>query len=156
MVRPRKLNAAKTGNHTKEQLQEAENIESVLEQFERIDADNVPDDLSNGAKTEWLRVVPLLEQLPIADLDYDRIKRYCQLVDITDNAYANVLEHGAVSEDNTKKTGHFMVYMDGLKELKSICSSLGMTIDSRMRLVVPEQQDKAKSIFDEFGVDEDD
>ncbi|MBL0846539.1 phage terminase small subunit P27 family [Mammaliicoccus fleurettii] len=156
MARPRKLNVAKQGNRTKEELNESELIENGLEQFESIDLENVPKDLTEDAQKEWSRVVPLLEQLPIADLDYDRIKRYCQLVAIVDEAYRHIAKYGAVNEDNTKKTAQFMVYMDGLKELKSICSSLGMTIDSRMRLVVPLEKDKAKSINDEFGIDDDD
>lgn len=156
MARPRKLNAVKQGNRTKEELNESELIENGLEQFESIDLENVPKDLTEDAQKEWSRVVPLLEQLPIADLDYDRIKRYCQLVAIVDEAYRHIAKYGAVNEDNTKKTAQFMVYMDGLKELKSICSSLGMTIDSRMRLVVPLEKDKAKSINDEFGIDDDD
>ncbi|MBN4909471.1 phage terminase small subunit P27 family [Mammaliicoccus sciuri] len=156
MARPRKLNATKTGNHTKEELADAELTENGLEQFEAINLDKAPKDLTEDAKKEWLRVVPLLEQLPIADLDYDRIKRYCQLVAIVDEAYRHIAKYGAVNEDNTKKTAQFMVYMDGLKELKSICGSLGMTIDSRMRLVVPIEKDKAKSINDEFGIDDDD
>lgn len=156
MARPRKLNANKTGNHTKEELEQAELLENGLEQFKPININDVPSDLTENAKKEWLRVVPLLEQLPIADLDHDRIKRYCQLVAITDEAYKDVAENGAVNEDNTKKTAQFMVYMDGLKELKSICGSLGMTIDSRMRLVTPIEKNKAKSIVDEFGIDDDD
>lgn len=46
--------------------------------------------------------------------------------------------------------------MDTTREIISICGKLGMTIDSRMRLVVPVEKDKAKSVYDEFGVDEDD
>lgn len=156
MARPRKFNATKLGNRTKEELEQAELLENGLEQFEPININEVPSDLTKNAKKEWLRVVPLLEQLPIADLDHDRIKRYCQLVAIVDDAYKHISKYGAVNEDNTKKTAQFMVYMDGLKELKSICGSLGMTIDSRMRLVVPIEKDKAKSINDEFGIDDDD
>ena len=46
--------------------------------------------------------------------------------------------------------------MNKLKELKSLCGSLGMTIDSRMKLVVPSENQVRKSVYDEFGVDDDD
>ena len=97
MARPRKLNAAKVGNHNKEELEQSEMRENSLEQFKKIDVENIPDDLTEDGKKEWLRVVPLLEQLPIAELDYDRIKRYCQLVALTDDAYRHIMQHGPIN-----------------------------------------------------------
>ena len=155
-----KLNANKLGNRTKEELERSEMVEDALHTFKNIDVDNIPEDLSPAAREEWLRVVPLLEQLPIADLDYSLIRKYCEVSDMSDSLYRAITSKegisGLVDADSNRKTGAFMAYMESLKELRSICGQLGMTIDSRMRLVVPEQQDKAKSIFDEFGVDEDD
>lgn len=156
MARPRKLNAAKVGNHNKEELEQSEMRENSLEQFKKIDVENVPDDLTEDGKKEWLRVVPLLQQLPIAELDYDRIKRYCQLVALTDDAYKHIMTYGTINDEGTKRTPQYFNYMDGLKELKSLCGSLGMTIDSRMKLVVPSENQVRKSVYDEFGVDDDD
>lgn len=156
MARPRKLNAAKVGNHNKEELEQSEMRENSLEQFKKINVENIPDDLTENGKKEWLRVVPLLQQLPIAELDYDRIKRYCQLVAITDDAYKHIMTYGTINDEGTKRTPQYFNYMDGLKELKSLCGSLGMTIDSRMKLVVPSENQVRKSVYDEFGVDDDD
>ncbi|MEX6267773.1 phage terminase small subunit P27 family [Staphylococcus saprophyticus] len=156
MARPRKLNAAKVGNHNKEELEQSEMRENSLEQFRKIDVKNIPDDLTENGKKEWLRVVPLLQQLPIAELDYDRIKRYCQLVALTDDAYKHIMTYGTINDEGTKRTPQYFNYMDGLKELKSLCGSLGMTIDSRMKLVVPSENQVRKSVYDEFGVDDDD
>ena len=100
--------------------------------------------------------MPLLQQLPIAELDYDRIKRYCQLVALTDEAYKHMMKFGSINEEGTKRTPQYFNYMDGLKELKTLCGSLGMTIDSRMKLVVPTESEKKQSVYDMFGVDEDD
>lgn len=156
MARPRKLNAAKVGNHNKEELEQSEMRENSIEQFKKIDVENIPDDLTENGKKEWLRVVPLLQQLPIAELDYDRIKRYCQLVALTDDAYKHIMTYGTINDEGTKRTPQYFNYMDGLKELKSLCGSLGMTIDSRMKLVVPSENQVRKSVYDEFGVDDDD
>ncbi|MDW4222056.1 phage terminase small subunit P27 family [Staphylococcus saprophyticus] len=156
MARPRKLNAAKVGNHNKEELEQSEMRENSLEQFKKIDVEKIPDDLTENGKKEWLRVVPLLQQLPIAELDYDRIKRYCQLVALTDDAYKHIMTYGTINDEGTKRTPQYFNYMDGLKELKSLCGSLGMTIDSRMKLVVPSENQVRKSVYDEFGVDDDD
>lgn len=156
MARPRKLNPQKRGHRTKEELQEAENVENSLYEFDQINVDNLPEDLTEGASKEWLRVVPLLQQLPIAELDYGLIKKYCQLVDISDEAYREMQQVGTYQSDNHRKTGPYVTFMDTTREIISICGKLGMTIDSRMRLVVPVEKDKAKSVYDEFGVDEDD
>lgn len=83
-------------------------------------------------------------------------KKYCQLVDISDEAYQEMQQVGTYQPDNHRKTGPYVTFMDTTREIISICGKLGMTIDSRMRLVVPVEKDKAKSVYDEFGVDEDD
>lgn len=77
-----KLNATKTGNHNKQDLELAELKENGLKSFDKLSVENVPSDLTENAKKEWLRIVPLLSELPIAELDYTLIKKYCELVDI--------------------------------------------------------------------------
>ena len=73
MARPRKLNAAKVGNHNKEELEQQELRENGLEQFNKINVENIPDDLTEDGKKEWLRVVPLLQQFKIFPLKYPTI-----------------------------------------------------------------------------------
>ena len=155
-----KLNANKLGNRTKEELEQSEKVENGLNQFTKINVDSVPDGLTENAAKEWSRVVPLLEQLPIAELDYSLIKKYCEVVDQNDTLYRAISSkdgiEGMVDPETNRKTGAFMAYMESLKELRSICGQLGMTIDSRMRLVVPTESEIKKSVYDEFGVDDDD
>ena len=155
-----KLNANKLGNRTKEELEQSEKVENGLNQFTKINVDYVPDGLTENAAKEWSRVVPLLEQLPIAELDYSLIKKYCEVVDQNDTLYRAISSkdgiEGMVDPETNRKTGAFMAYMESLKELRSICGELGMTIDSRMRLVVPTESEVKQSVYDEFGVDDDD
>lgn len=155
-----KLNANKLGNRTKEELEQSEKVENGLNQFIKINVDSVPDGLTENAAKEWSRVVPLLEQLPIAELDYSLIKKYCEVVDQNDTLYRAISSkdgiEGMVDPETNRKTGAFMAYMESLKELRSICGQLGMTIDSRMRLVVPTESEIKQSVYDEFGVDDDD
>ncbi|OFJ79630.1 phage terminase small subunit P27 family, partial [Staphylococcus sp. HMSC056G08] len=104
----------------------------------------------------WQRIIPLLQELPIAELDFTLIKKYCELVDINDDAYRYIQENGYIDPDTNKKSGTFMVYMESMKELRSICGSLGLTIDSRLRLVVPSESEVKKSVYEEFGMGDDD
>lgn len=156
MARPRKLNATKQGHRTKEELEASELKENGLNQFDKLSVGTTPSDLTKSAQQEWERVVPLLENLPISDLDYTLVKKYCELVDINDDAYQKIQKVGTFDPDTNKKTGAFAVYMESLKELRSICGSLGLTIDSRMRIVVPVENEKKQSVYDQFGVDDDD
>ncbi|MBX5315965.1 phage terminase small subunit P27 family [Staphylococcus caprae] len=156
MARPRKLNATKQGHRTKEELDQAELKENGLEKFDSLSVDNIPQDLTQCAKDEWQRIVPLLQELPIAELDYTLIKKYSELVDINGSAYEDIQTVGTFDPETNKKTGAFAVYMESLKELRSICGSLGLTIDSRMRIVVPTENEKKQSVYDQFGVDDDD
>lgn len=155
-----KLNDTKQGHRTKEELEQAELKENGLNQFTKINVDSVPEGLTDNAAKEWSRVVPLLEQLPIAELDYSLIKKYCEVVDQNDTLYHAISSkegiEGIVDPETNRKTGAFMAYMESLKELRSICGQLGMTIDSRMRLVVPTESEVKQSVYDEFGVDDDD
>lgn len=156
MARPRKLNATKQGHRTKEELEASELKENGLNQFDKLSVDSTPTDLTEQAQKEWQRIVPLLQELPIAELDYTLIKKYCELVDINNNAYNQIQIVGTFDTETNKKTGAFAVYMESLKELRSICGSLGLTIDSRMRIVVPVENEKKQSVYDQFGVDDDD
>lgn len=154
-----KLNATKIGNHNKEELEQAELKENGLKQFKKINVDFVPEGLTENAAKEWLRVVPLLEQLPIADLDYSLIKKYCEVLDQNDTLYRAISQkdgiEGMVDPETNRKTGAFMAYMESLKELRSICGQLGMTIDSRMRIVVPTESEVKQSVYELFGMDDD-
>lgn len=42
--------------------------------------------------------------------------------------------------------------MESLKELKAICGSLGLTVDHRLRLVVPANNKSETSVYDMYGV----
>lgn len=154
--RPSKFNIAKKGHRTKAELEEAAQRENSLNAYEPIELSDIPDDLDDLAQNEWLRIVPLLEQLPISNLDLTLVKNYCQLVGIQTKAYEQLQEVGTYDPDRNVRSGPYMVYMDCVKELKSVCNKLGLTIDSRMRLVVPSESEQKQSVYDQFGVDTDD
>ena len=156
MGRPSKFNVAKKGHRTKAELEEAAKRENSLNAYDPIELADIPDDLDDIAQQEWLRIVPLLEQLPISNLDLTLVKNYCQLVGIQTKAYEQLQEVGTYDPDRNVRSGPYMVYMDCHKELKSVCNKLGLTIDSRMRLVVPSESEQKQSVYDQFGVDADD
>src|SRR5699024_1563143 len=119
-----KLKANKLGNRTKEELEQSEKVENGLNQNTKINDDSVPDGLPEKYGKECARVVQLLEQLPIAEIDYSLSKKYCEVVDQNDTLYRAISSkdgiEGMVDPETNRKTGAFMAYMESLKELRSI------------------------------------
>ena len=111
-------------------------MENSLSQFTSISVNPVPKDLPPQAQKEWLRIVPLLKELPISNLDYILVKRYCEIICINDMAYEKIKEQGMYIKDTDKVNEHFKVYIDTLKALKNIATALGFTMDARNRFLI--------------------
>ena len=77
--------------------------------------------------------------------------------------YAKVMVERTVEEDGEEKTIYveaenkarknpaIAVMNDASANVMKFASSLGLTVDSRMRLYMPPKDEKEKSIFDQFG-----
>ncbi|MDK8645518.1 phage terminase small subunit P27 family [Staphylococcus condimenti] len=154
-----KLNVAKLGNRTKEELEEAEMRENGLKKFEKIDADYVPTDLSDNAKKEWQRIIPLLQELPIASLDLALVSAYCQTYSDYIQAAERMKQEGAVvvTERGTKLNQNHAIKRDALAQLNSISSKLGLTVESRLKILDPKNETpKKQSVYDQFGISDND
>lgn len=140
--RKRKLNT--TRNESKEEKYEREQIKEKLHEFEAIQT-SPPRHLSNLAKAEWRRITPLLNELPISNLDRTQIATYCNLYSIYRKLEEEINEtgemielyfaDGTVKERKTNPAIHEMLKV--AKEIRAISSELGMTINSRMKLIEP-------------------
>src|SRR5699024_933459 len=123
-----KLNATKQGHRNKEELEQAEDKENGLQKIEKINVNSIPEGLTENAAKKWLMIVPLLEQLPTADLYYSLIKKYCEVLDQNDTLYRSITSkegiEGMVDPETNRNTCAFMAYMESLKELRSICGQL--------------------------------
>jgi P27 family predicted phage terminase small subunit len=94
--------------------------------------------------------MPLLKELPIAELDLTLIASYCQLYahwrqlnnDINKNGQVIVYTNKDGEETSRKLNPAFNAMMNVQKELRAVCGQLGMTVNSRMQLVIPEENDE--------------
>lgn len=77
-----------------------------------------------------------MKELPISNLDYILVKRYCEIICINDIAYEKIKEQGMYIKDTDKVNEHFKVYIDTLKALKNIATALGITMDARNRFLI--------------------
>lgn len=149
MPRPRKLVSAQENSHlTKEQRIEREKEEELLYNYDPISLDEVPHGITKEGWLIYEDLVPQMRQLPISKLDAGLLVIYCNTYAIYSQATQEVSEYGFLDE-NGKPSGAFKVMNETSKQLKSLASSLGLSIDSRMKLVIPEVKEREPE--DPFG-----
>lgn len=149
--RPRVLTANSKQNLTKEEIAQREKEEALLDEFPKIPV-TPPKQLEGIAREEYLRIQPSLSMLPIADLDLGQVVAYCEF-------YQDFIE----SSEELKKEGMIVTAMNGdtkinpafnAKEkahqrMQSIARTIGMTVDSRLKIITPKVEEKSDK-FDEF------
>lgn len=135
MARPRKLTGVNKKHFTKEELAAREAEEEILNNFTEIDIEEVPVFLDMRARDEWFRIVPLLEELPISELDRTQIAQYCHFVSLYEQCAQDLDDRGLIVDDRANPSYKMMI--DASKEIKTISNAMGLNINSRMKLVAP-------------------
>ncbi|MGV3043373.1 phage terminase small subunit P27 family [Staphylococcus rostri] len=141
--RPKKLLTNSSKNYTKEEILEKERQESQLSKFSKIDT-QPPDFLDDIAKKEYLRVIPHMQDLPISNLDKAQLAQYCSFYSDFVKASQVLDEQGLLVVDdrgNMKTNAAFNVKEKAAIRMQQSANTLGLTIDSRLRIVVPEQKE---------------
>jgi len=154
--RKRKLNP--TRNQTTEEQAELNGIKNKLKEFEKIQT-TPPANLNKKAKAEWRRITPLLNDLPISNLDKYAVSAYCNLYSIyleledeineTGEMVNLYFSDGTLKERKANPAIHEMLKVQ--KEIRALTAELGMTINSRMRLIEPtlDEDDPFADMFKE-------
>lgn len=148
MARPRKLVGVNKKNFTKEELEMRKAEEEILNSFTEIDIEKVPAFLDLRARDEWFRIVPLLEELPISELDRTQIAQYCHFVSLYEQCARDIEERTLIVDDRANPSYKMMI--DAAKEIKTISNVMGLNINSRMKLVAPvaEAENEADPFMD--------
>lgn len=121
--------------------------QETLNDYESIKVKPIPSHLDYYGKQEWKRVIPLLQELPIAELDRQLIESYCQLHAYKRRLQQNIEKYGTsinYYNDEGNLTSRrinpdYNAYLSTVKEIRMIANQLGMTINSRLELAVPEE-----------------
>lgn len=129
--------------------------QETLKDHEQLQADRIPSHLCYYGKKEWKRIIPLLKQLPIAELDRELIETYCMLHGSRRRLEKDVQKNGetvAVYTEEGELTGikknpAYDMLLSTVKELRMIANQLGMTMNSRLELAVPEQEKEEDEIL---------
>lgn len=140
-----KLLSQSNKNYTLEEKEAKEQAEKSLNDLESIQED-APDWLSDVAREEYERIVPLLQELPIASLDLTLVSTYCQAYADYREANEKLKSEPSVehTERGSKVSPWFTIKRDSFNIINSVVPKLGMTIDSRLKIFTPKEKDKVE------------
>ncbi|OYD12570.1 hypothetical protein CHR37_06410 [Bacillus velezensis] len=140
---------------TKDQLEERKEAEEKLKP--KNDKIKCPTWLDKDAKKEWKRVVKDLIALNLmSNLDSVALAVYCDAYSNYLKASKAIQENGttieytnATGNTNTVVSPHVQVQTKYAEVIRKQSSELGLTISSRLRLIVP-KKDENNNKFSEF------
>lgn len=143
MGRNLKLLSENKGNLTVEQQESKKAAEKSIRDLEPLD-NKPPDWLDGTAKVEYDRIIPLLQELPIASLDLALVSAYCQAYSDYQRATVELASGETVTftERGSKVNPWHRVKVDSFNIINSIAPKLGLTIDSRLKIFIPTETKK--------------
>lgn len=149
MGRKNTLVGASSKHYTKEELEIKLEQEEILYTFEPLNFKKYPKNLDKLARNEWKRLATIVDSrsLPLSELDRAIIVNYVTYVSISERAREQLNQEPLTISG--KKNPILDVLNGANKELKSLASQLGLTIDSRMRIKNPTQENENND--DPFG-----
>ncbi|AMQ71830.1 MULTISPECIES: phage terminase small subunit P27 family [Bacillus amyloliquefaciens group] len=141
MARRKQLTETLKGQITNEEREERLQQEEKLKDFSPLQ-ENPPYWLSTMAKNEWRRIYPHIIKMPISELDSTLLAIYCNSYAQYRMALKDIMTDGqTIIEINSKgfevkKKNPSVDIMNSMsKEIRGIAGQLGLSLDSRLRIV---------------------
>ncbi|MGT2934262.1 phage terminase small subunit P27 family [Streptococcus catagoni] len=113
-----------------------------------------PKHLNQVARAEYKRIIDDLQNLPLRNLDRAILESYCTWYAIYKAAAKKLDEVGYFTNDLDKgliPSPLILTLEKATAHIRSSASQLGLTVDSRMKMFIPKEEEKPKSLFDKFG-----
>lgn len=121
--------------------------QEVLDEYDKLLTKPVPSHLDYYGKKEWKRITPLLNELPVAELDRELVETYCMLHAARRRLEQDIQKNGISYEvtdregnDVVRKNPSYDMLLATVKEIRMIASQLGMTMSSRLDLATPNEE----------------
>lgn len=146
-----------TGAMTKEDRESRADAERLASDGFKELQKSAPQHLGSIARYEYERVSEELRKLPVRNLDRATLEMYCTWYGVYRSAEQEVQENGiyAINEDGepnkTRKNPAISIMSEASNHIRSCASSLGLNIDSRLKIMIPKKEEKAETMFDKFG-----
>lgn len=153
MGKSRKTLEQSKGNLTVLQQEQKKRAEASMNDLETLRYEP-PYWLDDTAKEEYERILPQLSKLPIKELDLALVSAYCQAFSDYINATIRMNNSEAVieTERGTKLNQNHAIKRDALSQLNSIAPKIGMSIDSRLKIFTPKEEEKNSDRLGEMFV----
>ncbi|MDN5614071.1 MAG: phage terminase small subunit P27 family [Staphylococcus equorum] len=147
----RKLLSQQKSRRTKEVQEEKQSTEEAMNNLTPL-SDEAPKWLDEDAVEEWHRILPLIKELPVKDLDMGLLATYCQTLSNYKNATLKIQQEGLVveTERGTKLSSHYTVQRDSVNTMNAICPKLGLTVESRLKILAPSNDKEKSDPFEEL------
>lgn len=113
-----------------------------------------PEHFNNIAKYEYRRIIDDLQNLPLRNLDRGLLELYCTWYAIYKETIRKLDEIGYFTNDPDKgiiPIPLILTLEKATANIRSSASQLGLTVDSRMKMFIPKQEEKEETLFDKFG-----
>lgn len=150
MGRPRKTLKNQKARLTTEQQEIKKQTEEALNELTPLQK-TPPNWLDNVAKAEYKRIYPLILELPIKSLDLALLAMYCQTYsNYIDSTKKLAREKVVETERGSKLSPYYTIQRDSITAMNSIAPKLGLTLDSRMKVLTPTKEEKEKDIMSDF------
>lgn len=150
MARPKKTLDQQKTRRTKKVQEELKATEEALNELTPLQK-TPPNWLDKVAKAEYKRIYPLLNELPIANLDLALVVMYCQTYSNYIDASKNLTREKVVeTERGSKLSPYYTIQRDSITAMNQICSKLGLSLDSRMKVMPPKKDKKDNDVMDDF------
>lgn len=150
MGRSRKTLENQKARLTIEQQEEKKATEEALNELTPLQK-TPPNWLDNVAKAEYKRIYPLILELPIKSLDMALLAMYCQTYSNYIDASKNLVREKVVeTERGSKLSPYYTIQRDSITAMNSIAPKLGLSLDSRMKIVTPKKEEKEDDPMSDF------
>ena len=148
---PKKLLSQQKGNLTVEQQENMQSAEENMAKLTDID-ETPPEWLDKDAVEEWNRILPLIKELPIAALDMGLLATYCQTLSNYKNATLKIKDEGLIveTERGTKLSSYYTIQRDSVNTMNAICPKLGLTVESRLKILAPSNNQEKSDPFEDL------
>lgn len=134
------------GHISKAQKIERENMRNELFDYPKI-CDEPPSFLVGEGLKEWDRIIPLLnENIPISELDSTLIASYCAAVGTIVECQLDINDRGTIVEE--KANPSVRMQSQAIKDMRLLASSLGISLDSRMKIAFNKTKEKPLDPFE--------
>lgn len=126
---------------TKEEIATKTESADRLAEFTPLNFKKVPRELTAVEKKEWKRLAEDLQGLPLSELDRNALAAYCGWWSVYLEAKKERDELGVIVEEERKdytirkKNPAIELMATASKEIKSIASEIGLTVNGRLQIV---------------------